>query len=291
MTTRTTDHRKGLMITAVGGMLLTLDAPLLILSGANTANILFVRGLMVTFALVVWWWFIMRPKGEPFFHGRESVIAGILSCIQNLCFVGAIMNTSVANVVFILAFNPMFAALLSWLVLGERITRATFFAMVASMVGVAIIVWDGIGAGTLFGDFLALGCAAFLAITLTYSRYTGKDMSMMPAIGMGLSAMVAAPFASPLSLSAQGFGWLSLNGFLVAPASFALLALGPRYILAAEVAMFYLLETCLTPVLMWLIFAELPTTASLIGGGIIFGSLLLHSLYLLFTSRRPGFAQ
>ena len=114
---------------------------------------------------------------------------------------------------------------------------------------------------------------------------------MMPAIGMGLSAMVAAPFASPFTLSAQGFGWLSLNGFLVAPASFALLALGPRYILAAEVAMFYLLETCLTPVLMWLIFAELPTPASLIGGGIIFASLLLHSLYLLLTTRRPSFAQ
>ena len=55
--------------------------------------------------------------------------------------------------------------------------------------------------------------------------------------------------------------------------------------------MFYLLETCLTPVLMWAIFGELPTTASFIGGGIIFGSLLLHSLYLIFAARRPAFAQ
>lgn len=291
MSERKTDHRKGLMITAAGGLLLTFDVPLLKLSGADLPNILFLRGLMVASALLAWWFFRLRPRGEPFFQGRASVVAGGLSFIQNLCFIGAITYTSVANVVFILAFNPMFAALLSWLFLSERINRATLLAILASMAGVVIIVWDGIGAGTLFGDFLALMCAILLAVTLTYTRHTGKDLSMTPAIGMSLSALVAAPFATPFTMTAQGFGWLSLNGLFIGPASFALLALGPRYILAAEVAMFFLLETCLTPVWMWMIFGDLPTTASLFGGGIIIGSLLAHSLHRIYRAQRGAFAQ
>lgn len=281
-----TNHRKGLAITAVGGLLLTLDVPLLKLSGADTANILFIRGAMAAFTLWLWWALVMRRQGTPFFQGRASVIAGGLSFIQNICFIGAITNTSVANVVFILAFNPMFAALLSWIFLRERVDNSTIAAITASLLGVTIIVWDGMGAGTLFGDMLALACAMLLATTLVYTRHTGKDLSLTPAIGMALSAMVAAPFAVPSQMTATGLGWLSLNGFFVGPVSFALLALGPRYIAAAEVAMFFLLETCLTPVWMWLIFSELPSPASLIGGGIIIAALTLHSLHRLFAGQR-----
>jgi hypothetical protein len=69
-------------------------------------------------------------------------------------------------------------------------------------------------------------------------------------------------------------GWLMLNGLIVIPVAFWCLATGPKYISGPEVAMFYLLETILAPVWMWLIFSEAPTRLGLIGGAIIVTRLL-----------------
>ena len=281
-----TDHRKGLMITAMGGLLLTVDVPLLVLSGADTANMLFLRGPMAAFALFLWWAFYMRKQGTPLFQGRATLITAGLSFLQNVAFIGAINHSNVSNVIFILAFNPMFSALVSWIFLKERISPGTIAAMLASFIGVVIIVWDSIGQGTLWGDLMALSCALLLAITLSYTRATGKDLSLTPGYGMILSSIFAAPFANPGMMSASGMGYMALNGFFIAPASFALLSLGPRYIAAAEVAMFFLLETCLTPVWMWLIFGDMPPSPTLIGGAIIITALGLHSFAQLIGRKK-----
>jgi drug/metabolite transporter (DMT)-like permease len=77
-----------------------------------------------------------------------------------------------------------------------------------------------------------------------------------------------------------------LDGLVVIPVAFFLLATGPKYISGPEVAMFYLLETVLAPVWVWLIFTETPTTQSLIGGSILIAALLAHSLWQLSENRR-----
>ena len=50
--------------------------------------------------------------------------------------------------------------------------------------------------------------------------------------------------------------------------------------------MFYLLETILAPIWIWLIFAEAPTGIGLIGGAIIITALVAHSLWQLSSHRR-----
>ena len=70
------------------------------------------------------------------------------------------------------------------------------------------------------------------------------------------------------------------------PISFFCLATGPRYISGPEVAMFYLLETVLAPVWVWVIFSEVPSRNSLIGGAILIVALVAHSLWQLAEGRR-----
>ena len=80
--------------------------------------------------------------------------------------------------------------------------------------------------------------------------------------------------------------WIILNGAVVTPLAFFCLAAGPRYISGPEVAMFYLLETVLAPVWMWMIFYEVPTRNSLIGGTILVVALVAHSLWQLHEGRK-----
>jgi drug/metabolite transporter (DMT)-like permease len=84
-------------------------------------------------------------------------------------------------------------------------------------------------------------------------------------------------------------GWLVFNGLVMAPAAAFALSLAPKFIPAPQVAMFFLLETVLAPIWVWLIFSETLTPATLVGGSIVLLAIAGHSFFQLrrhSTSRR-----
>lgn len=284
------DTGKGLALSFAGGLMLSFDVPLLKLSGADTYTLIYVRGIMMFATLFLFWLFFTRLRGRttPFINGKTSLVIALFAGISNIMFISSISLTSVANVVFILAFNPMLAGLMGWAFLGERLHPVTWTAILVSLAGVGIIVAEGLQLGTWQGDLLAFGVAVMMAMSLTLIRYKRSDQSMSAATGHLLAAAFAAPWAAPGSMTAAGWGWLALNGMFATPIATACLLLGPRYVAAALVAMFFLLETVLTPVWMWAIFAEVPTPMAMLGGTIVILALLSHSIWKLSTSRRPS---
>ncbi len=55
--------------------------------------------------------------------------------------------------------------------------------------------------------------------------------------------------------------------------------------------MFYLLETVLAPVWVWMIFSEVPSRNSLIGGVILITALVFHSVWQLHQGRKRRMAR
>ncbi len=288
MTTTHDHHAKGLLITAIGGMTLTVDIPLIRLADGEPWSILMTRTGMTFLAAIVIWtvWRLVSPKAPQLIPGRAGLAVAALYGLGSITFVSAVFNTSTANLVFILAFNPVFSALLSWLFLGERPRPATFAAMAAMIVGVAIIVGGSMGSGHLLGDVLALSSALSIAGAITISRASGKDMGFTALIGVILPFAVAAFMVAKTGYHVSEPWWIVFNGAVIMPISFFCLAAGPRYISGAEVSMFYLLETVLAPVWVWMIFTEVPSRDSLIGGAILIVSLVAHSLWQLHDGRR-----
>ena len=283
-----TNHAKGLLITAIGGLALTVDIPLIRLAGGDAWSILMLRaGVTFLAALVIWAvWRLLTPKAPQLIPGRAGLAVAALYGLGSITFITGVYNTTTANLVFILAFNTMFAALLSWIFLKERPRPATLLAMAAMVGGVLIIVGDSIGTGNLFGDFMAL-CSAFLiASAITISRSSGKDMGFTSLVGVVFPFAVAAFMVGKTGFQVDAPWWIIFNGAVIMPLSFFCLAAGPRYISGPEVAMFYLLETVLAPVWMWMIFYETPTRNSLIGGVILITALVAHSLWQLLDGRK-----
>jgi len=62
---------------------------------------------------------------------------------------------------------------------------------------------------------------------------------------------------------------------------FVLITLAPRYISAAEVNLFFLLETILGPLWVWLVIKEQPSAETIIGGVVIITTLTTHSILKL----------
>lgn len=282
------DHQKGLLITAIGGLTLTIDIPLIRLADGGAWTILLLRtGTTLVAALIIWAvWRSLSRNAPQLIPGWSGLVVALCYGLTSVTFVISIYHTTTANLVFILAFNTVFAALLSWLFLKERPRLVTVMAMLAMILGVAIIVGDSIGTGHLFGDLMALCSAFFIALAITISRASGKDMGFTSLIGVILPLVVAVFMVSGEGFQVNAPWWIIFNGAVIMPISFFCLANGPKYISGPEVAMFYLLETVLAPVWMWMIFAETPSRNSLIGGAILIVTLVAHSLWQLHEGRK-----
>lgn len=279
-------HQKGVLLTSFGGILFTFDIPLLRLAGDDAWTLIFGRGVFLCLAITAWWFFWLRMRGHKvaFINGRAGLIVAVTNTAANLMFIAAVTMTTAANLVFILALNPILCAIIAQVFLGEKLHNWTWAAVIMSFLGVVIIGADGLTTGTLPGDLLAFGVALMTAIALTVIRKSGKNVVSSLAVGSLASAVIASFWAAPLALSFAGWGWLGLNGLIVIPLASALIALGPRYLPAPEVAMFFLLDTMLTPIWIWMIFGELPTLVSMLGGTIVIATLTAHSLWRFRTS-------
>jgi drug/metabolite transporter (DMT)-like permease len=282
------------VLTAIGGLALSTDIPLIRLAEGETWSILMVRTATTFVAGLVIWviWRMISPRAPQLLPGRAGVVVAALYGLASITFIIAVYNTSTANLVFILAFNSMFAALLSWAFLKERPRPATLLTMLVMVLGVFIIVRNSMGSGHLLGDFMAMCSAALIATAITISRASGKDMGFTALIGVILPFVVAvALVAKAGEYRIDAPWWIVFNGAVVMPISFFCLATGPKYISGAEVAMFYLLETVLAPIWVWMVFSEVPTRDSLIGGTILIVALVAHSIWQLHEGRKRRAAQ
>lgn len=283
------NHRKGLIITITGGIALSFDVPLVRLGGGELWQTLAVRSLC-TLALGVAIWFLLsriQPGNSALRPGKAGLLAGLFYGLSTITFLGGIFNTATANVVFIVAFTPMFAALFGWLLLGEHPSRSTWITMFLMILGVGIIVSGGLSGSELLGNMSALATTLLLAGAITVGRKSQTDLGLVPLVATIIPAIIGLTMMQPGGLTSipQPF-WVLLDGLVLIPLAFWCLAIGPRYLSGAEVGMCYLLETVLAPIWVWLVFAEEISPRTLTGGTVLILALIGHALWQI-RRRRP----
>ncbi len=294
----TSDHRKGLTLTFIGAMVITFDTPVLRLIDGPQWTVMFWRAALLSITVLAWWLVsrLLKRNAPPLINGKAGLVIILLYVTGNLTFITSVFNTSIANVVFILALTPLFAALMSFVWFRENLQPVTWAALMISLFGVSIIVWSGLKNDSIFGDLMAAATAMTMAMAFTITRKTGKDMSMSPIMVGAITAVISLVASGTVARDGINVGvlnlrpeqslWMLLNGMVIMPLSYSLLSLGPRYITASEVALFLLLETALAPVWVWLAVGEKVPVSTLIGGAIILTTLLVHSLYKLRRRRQ-----
>lgn len=281
-------HRRGLLITATGGIALSFDVPLVRLGGGELWQTLALRSLS-TFTLGILIWLLVRhfqPGNMALRPGKAGLVAGICYGLSTITFLGGVFNTATANVVFIVAFTPMFAALFGWLFLAEHPSRATWITMLAMIFGVGLIVSGGLSAGEALGNLSALATTVLLAAAITIGRKTRIDLGLVPLVATIIPALIGLMMMQPGGLtSVPSPFWVLFDGLIMLPIAFWCLATGPKYLTGAEVGMCYLLETVLAPIWVWLVFHEEMHPRTLAGGTILVLALIGHSLWQMRQRR------
>lgn len=253
----------------------------------DVATIIVWRGLAGAIGLAAILWLL---EGRAGFGGllrlgRAGAGYALSSGLGILLFVGSLKTTSIAHVAIIYATLPFVAALLGWIVLREAPGRAGLVAAALALAGAVVMVGLG-GDGGLWGDLMAMGMVLSMAVMIVIARANPG----MPAMAAGVVASVwaplaMAPFASTAGLEAGNLSLMLAFGLVNSALAFALFIRGSRHTSPVETALIGALETALTPLWVWLAFAETPTTPTLIGGAMVLAASVGH---ILWSARRAG---
>jgi drug/metabolite transporter (DMT)-like permease len=226
-------------------------------------------------------------------HGRQAITqfrrmgwpgVGVGACLaaSSIALVVALNLTTVADVLVTMSSSPLIAAVLGSVALRERVPARTWAAILATMAGIAVMVSDSYGRGSLAGNLIALVIAASMAVSIVIMR-RHRGISMVPAMCLGavMAGAIALPLAAPAAPNAHDAWLLLLFGAGQLGVGMALLAIGTPLVRAATAALLLTLEPILGPVWVWLVIGEAPGAAALAGGGVVLASLIAHTVYEL----------
>jgi drug/metabolite transporter (DMT)-like permease len=274
------------LFTSIAGIVLRL------VEEANGWQVLFYRSaaLVVTLAPFIVWRYGAGAGAAFRAVGRSGLVVAVCLAGAFSLFILALLETTVANVVFTVGLSPLFAAAFAWIVLREALAPSTFAAIAVSVAGIALMVGDGLVSGTLLGNALALGACLCYSAALVAMR-KGQAVDMIPAVCLAglLAALVAAAAAlgtpAGLAVSGRDLGLAATLGVVQLGFQYILLTFAIRHVPAAEVALIGRASLVLAPIWVWLGVGEVPSALTLAGGAAIFLAIASHGILAIRRSR------
>ena len=269
----------GLSLAIFGALLLTPDTLFMRLSELDGFSMLVWRGVLSGIAyLFIWMWFSLRVERRlPTIFTLSFCVIVICQMLNATLFSLAIAIAPVTVVLIGVATAPVFAAILSRLILGEALSKLTIGTAVLVIIGLHISVLgqdvasNKFSAQTFQGAGLGLGVAFSLAMNFTLIR-KDKDVPFVLAIAIGafLAAGLGALCAEVLYWpQAKNAAAIAVTGIIILPVSFVTLSYAARFVSSSTVSLIMLLETVLGPLWVWWGIGEIPTNSMLIGGTIV----------------------
>ena len=281
------DQKKGSLLAFIAVFLITPDSLFIRLSNIETWGMLFYRGA-IPFLVVLIGLLIFYKKSflkVLFSTGLHGAFYALTFSVTNITFIISIQNTNVANTLVMIAMAPMLSAVLGGIFLKEVPDKKTWVAILVTFGSAVYIFYDSIQLGNFFGDLFGLITALGLAIGAVIVR-SAKNKDLVPSalIGKFMVAIFALFFVESFALVESDVIIVPLMCVMCVALPFVLVTIAPRYISAAEVNLFFLLETIIGPVWVWLVIKEQPTLETIQGGLIIILTIAIHSFLKIKNS-------
>ena len=283
----------GLTLAIFGALLLTPDTLFMRLSQLDGFNMLLWRGGLSGLAYFMIWLWMRGPRDLSNIWTRNFAIIVACQTGNAALFSLAIAIAPVTVVLIGVATVPIFAAILSRVILGEALSMRTLVTAAMVFLGLFISVMgsdDGqikLDLITLIGAGLGLGVAFSLAMNFTIIR---KDPEVPFVLAIAIGAVTAAGLAA---FFATTLAWpplpqmaaIALTGIFILPLSFVTLSYAARFVPSSTVSLIMLLETVLGPLWVWWGIDEAPGAMMLIGGGIVLTCL---AVFLILEDHRAA---
>jgi drug/metabolite transporter (DMT)-like permease len=221
-----------------------------------------------------------------------GLVSGLFLAVHFATWISSLEYTSVASSVVFVSTGPLWVALLSPMLLNERLRRAAMIGLGLALLGGTVIglsdacTWSAglhcpdlnqvMQGRAMWGNFLALAGAWAVTGYLIIGRKLRARMSLIPYIflvyGMAALALIIIMFAarqSPFGYEAKTYGWIFLLAAIPQLIGHSTYNWALRYLPAALVAVTTLGEPVGSAILAFFILNETPAIAIVIGGVLI----------------------
>ena len=219
---------------------------------------------------------------------QKAVWASALSyAVMLMLFISSNRLTTSANAILLQYTSPLYVALLSWPLLKERIRLPEWIALAVCFLGMCFFFAEKLSASGMLGNTLAVISGVFCALNCLFLRLAarnnqslcGENSSKAPLLAMVLGNLLTCLFCLPwmLDSSPQGaFAWTAilLLGFFQLGLAFVLFTAGIARVSAIEGVLLGLFEALLNPIWVAIAVEEFPSRMAVLGGLLIFASLL-----------------
>jgi len=280
------NYRQGVFLVLLAGVFWsTMGLGVRFMEVANVWQILFYRSWALSpFLFLV---IALRSGGRPLPVIRKVGPAGVVGGLGLvLAFAGgifALQSTTVANAMFLFAAAPFFAALLGWFILREGIRSATWIAMAVAVIGISVMVWEGISLGQMSGNLAALLSALGFAVFTIALRWRKLD-DMMPTVFL---AGIFTIITSGIVCYSAGYTLdIPLNDILISlsmgvfqvGAGLTIYTIGSKSVPAAELTLLSMTEVVLGPFWVWIVLGDVAGLYTLLGGTVLLAAIAGNAL-------------
>ena len=260
-------HYRGVGLALAAGVLWSLGGPLIKWVEWNPLAIAGARSAIAAVILLV---VLRRPR----ITWSVAQVGGAMAYAATvILFVAATKLTTAANAILLQYTSPVYAALLGWWFLGERVTWGDWITIAVVIGGMLLFFLDRLTVGGMWGNVLALASGITFAGMTTLLRKQ-KDGSPLESVLMGniLTALIGLPFMFQGTPGGSTWVGLILLGVFQLGLSYVLYSEAIKRITALEAILVSVVEPILNPIWVLLVMHEAPGRWAILGGVVVLGA-------------------
>jgi len=282
-------------IVLIGVFFTSLSSIIIRLSEAPSLVISFYRMLFTVLLLLIP---VMMKEKESLKNIKKKdlilcILSGIFLALHFASWIASINMTTISNSTILVSCSPIFVSLANFFILKEKFTSKIFIGISMSLIGTIIIALGSTGGSTssmMIGNILAFMGAIFVAGYLVIGGIVRKNVSAGAYVFIVYSVSVIVLFFMCLFTNTPIHPYSPKEFILFLALAVFCSILGHtvynylmKYISATLISISTLCEPIFASILALIIFKEVPSIYTLIGGIIILGGVFY---YIVFQGKK-----
>lgn len=273
-------ERGGVIWLAIAGI--GYGSLVVLIKGAVAAGLNAETALALRFTLAALiWWLILIARRQPLWPGlrlalRAAGVGAVFYATNALCYYQGTSRVSGSLAAMVIALVPVIVAVLAWIILGERLGRLGFLALVLAVMGSILLAGtpeegiDPIGLLWLGGAITLYSLYMVFSAPITHLLSPSVTVTYVIS-GSAILFWIWGALAGRLDFGFSPSAWAIGLGLALLPTVLAMSAFlaGVRILGATYAAIVNGLEPLVGVLMSVLFLGDRPTLLQLAGGGLI----------------------
>jgi len=236
-----------------------------------------IAGLRSGLAAITIMIYLKRPR---FTWSKYQIGAAIAYAVTVTLFVLANKLTTAGNAILLQYTAPVYVALMSYSILGERSTKVDWLSILIMLTGLALFFLDDLTTAGYLGNIYAIIAGIAFAFFIVFLRKQ-KNASLGESILLGnlLTLLIGLPaITTSVSWDIQPWIFTFILGIFQLGIPYILFSIAIKHVTALDAIIYPTIEPIINPVLVYLLIGEALGPWAVWGGLLVLGGVIFRGV-------------